>query len=149
MTEEFRWLPQCDRCQFQTNSALLRCTVHPGGVDWDNCSDFQADLISHQRHEQFLGLNWVAGEDFEDAFVVNNPFSSEEGQWEPNGASYYAGDLIIEGVPSVTRARKLEMLARHPLFTGRCPECEGMISTMEPPQIHWDCQRCGWKDDSL
>ena len=148
MTEEFHWLPQCNRCQFQTNNALLRCTVHPGGVEWDNCLDFQIDPTALQRHEKFLALNWVVGEEFEGTFVANNPFSSEEEQWEPEEASYYAGELIIDAVQRFTRAQKLEMLDQHPLVTGRCPECEGRISAMEP-QIHWDCQRCGWKDDSL
>jgi len=63
-----------------------------------------------------------------------NPFDLEpdEELWEPEGARYIDGELIIErsfynGEEIVqprqrwTKAEQLELLDTHPLFTGNCP----------------------------
>ncbi len=60
-------LPECDRCQLYARNPLLVCAVHPTGVDGDACLDYAEDLI----------------------------LESEE-VWEPEGASYYNGELIVQ-----------------------------------------------------
>lgn len=74
--------------------------------------------------------------------------SNSEEQWQPEGAAYYNGELIYQP-PELSYEEKLEMLDWHPLFTGRCPNCEMPLFQIDEPGIHWDCEQCGWKDDSL
>ena len=45
--------------------------------------------------------------------------------------------------------QQLELLDTHPLFTGRCPQCEMTYPQYETPPVHWDCPECGWMDDSV
>ena len=48
-----------------------------------------------------------------------------------------------------TPEAKLELLDYHPMFTGRCPQCEMPFPKYETPPVHWDCSTCGWMDDSV
>lgn len=128
----FHKLPECDRCRNHSSSSYLRCAIHPSGIEAGSCPDFQEDPQAQHKQAEFLGLNWVEGE-----------------EWEPEGASYYAGELIIDAVQRFTRQQQRELLDWHPLFTGRCPHCERAIALSCPPQVHWDCEECGWKDDSI
>ena len=111
-------LPACNRCLLYVHNPHLICAVHPTGVEGDSCPDFEPD-----------------------------PQTEPEELWEPVGASYYNGELILHR-PSLHPSEQLEMLDWHPLFTGRCPECEMPIQNNLLP-LHWDCGICGWKDDSV
>ena len=62
----------------------------------------------------------------------------------PTQLSTYAGEVIMD--PSKDIHQQLALLNTHPLFTGRCPTCEMPITVF---QVHWDCQHCGWVDDSV
>lgn len=131
----FHRLPECDLCQFYTGSPFLFCTVHPTGVESDRCLDFRED--NTRRWEQFLALDWVA--------------VSEDGhgeQWEPEGASY-DGELILTPEQRWNQEEQAELLDWHPMFTGRCPECERPMIQTDPPRVHWDCSECGWKDETV
>jgi hypothetical protein len=44
----------------------------------------------------------------------------------------------------LTNEQRLELLDTHPLFTGRCPNCEIPPHQAQPPRVHWDCEYCGW-----
>jgi hypothetical protein len=112
------WLPECEKCLFNTHNPHLPCTVHATGVTGNSCLDFRPD---HRAEPQEL--------------------------WEPEGAGFYDGELILQ--PAMVRSeRQLELLNWHPLFTGRCPNCETPIACTEPP-VHWDCSHCGWLDDTV
>ena len=52
------------------------------------------------------------------------PLDPEAEQWEPEGASYYNGELILQPRQLWTREEQMELLDTHPMFTGRCPQCE-------------------------
>jgi hypothetical protein len=94
---------------------------HPTGPNTDTCPDFQ-----------------------------ENPNAEPEELWEPEGASYYGGELILQRPAAVdTLEQQLELLDTHPLFTGRCPQCEMTYPQYETPPVHWDCSACGWMDDSV
>lgn len=110
----------CDQCVLYAHSPFLICAVHPTGVEGNACYDFRS-----------------------------NPAPSDLEQWEPVGASYYNGELILSPSRTHSVVEQLELLDTHPLFTGRCPECERPMEETDPPRIHWDCEACGWKDDSL
>ncbi|MEP0913089.1 hypothetical protein NDI45_19440 [Leptolyngbya sp. GB1-A1] len=112
--------PQCQLCQFYTHNPHLRCTLHPLGLESDNCPDFRA--------------------------IAQLPELEE--QWQPEGAAYYNGELILQPKQR-TPAEQMELLDTHPLFTGRCPACEIPIAPVQPAQVHWDCRNCGWIDDSV
>jgi hypothetical protein len=113
-----RKLPECDRCLFYAHDPHLVCTNHPGGVRGVACSDLESD-----------------------------PTAEPEELWEPEGASYYNGELIVTPEQRWTRLEQLALLDSHPMFTGRCPKCEtGIVSNTS--RVHWDCGHCGWKDDS-
>jgi hypothetical protein len=119
---------ECDRCHFYISDPHLPCAVHPqGGTRY--CPDFQHDPAVESTHQAFL--KW------------------ERELWEPEGASYYNGELILQPKPSLTTQEQADLLDWHPLFTGRCPECEMPIPAQDPPQVHWDCESCGWKDDTV
>lgn len=71
----FHKLPECDRCLFYTSDPHLLCAVHPGGVSEEPCLDFREDPTAAHRWSQFLGLNWVSGEELMDfVFPYENPF---------------------------------------------------------------------------
>jgi hypothetical protein len=56
----------CDRCLLYAHNSHLICAVHPAGVEGDSCPDFEPD-----------------------------PQAEPEELWEPTGASYYNGELIL------------------------------------------------------
>ena len=128
----FNKLPECDRCHNFSDSIHLRCAIHPSGFESGSCPDFQEDPQAQQKQAKFLGLDWVVDQ-----------------QWQPEGASYYGGEVVITPTQRFTRQQQLELLDWHPFFTGRCSECEQTIVLANSPQIHWDCPHCGWKDDSI
>nr|WP_290222520.1 hypothetical protein [Trichocoleus desertorum] len=111
-------LPECDRCIFYAHTLFLVCTTHPEGVSSNSCLDFQRDPVA------------------------------EAERWEPEGASYYNAELIITPQQRWSCLEKLALFDTHPLFTGRCPQCETSIAP-ETLRVHWDCKYCGWTDDSV
>jgi len=119
-------IPARGRCTFNTRNPHLPCAVHPCKIMHAQCPDFELDT------------SLPAGE-----------------WWEPEGASYYGGELVIEPIQHWTRGQKIALLDWHPMFTGRCPDCERTLRGAElplmqthPARVYWDCQ-CGWRDDSV
>ena len=113
-------LPECDRCLLYARNPHLVCAVHPAGPNTNTCLDFRAD-----------------------------PNAAAEELWELEGASYYNGELILQPQQRWTPEQQLELLDTHPLFTGRCPQCEMTYPQYETPPVHWDCSECGWMDDAV
>ncbi|NJN22048.1 MAG: hypothetical protein HC812_13770 [Leptolyngbya sp. RL_3_1] len=113
----------CDLCLFYTHNPYLVCAIHPTGAAGESCLDFRPN--EHQGAAD--PLEW----------------------WEPEGASYYGDELVIEPLQRLTNQQRLELLDTHPMFTGRCPNCEMPIRQTTPARVHWDCERCGWVDDSV
>ena len=69
-------LPECDRCLLLARNPHLVCAVHPASPNTNTCLDFRAD-----------------------------PNAAAEELWEPEGASYYNGELILQRPAAVdTRA---------------------------------------------
>ncbi len=108
----------CDRCFNYARDPHLVCAIHPSGVDGNFCPDYEQD-----------------------------PEWQPEEQWQPEGAAYYNGELVLQPEQRRTLQQKWELLDWHPMFTGRCPECEVPISVTD--SVPWDCQSCGWKDDAV
>jgi hypothetical protein len=82
--------------------------------------DFRPDPeLEDKRFVDFLGL----GEQRDDG-LYSNPcgLESNEKLWEPEGASYYNGELILQPQQCWTLKEQLELLDTHPLFTGKCPQ---------------------------
>ena len=117
---DLKKLPDCHRCQLYAHSEFLVCGVYPYGPIGDECPDYAP----------------VTG-------------AIAEQQWEPLGARYYNDELILDWPNYLTTEERLELLDTHPLFTGRCPNCEMPITETTPPRVHWDCEECSWKDDSV
>lgn len=63
--------------------------------------------------------------------------------------SFYNGELIRQPRQRWTTEEKLELLDTHPIFTGRCPECEMPYPKDYRPAVHWDCPFCDWKDETV
>ena len=74
-------------------------------------------------------------------------FAEVTEQWEPLGAAYYNGELILQPESSLSTEERLEILSTHPIFTGACPACGSAIAGED--LVHWDCAVCGWMDDSV
>lgn len=145
-------IPDCDRCQFCAHDYHLLCAAHPYGPDEDICPDFSPNPeLEGRRFVDFLGLLQQNVNYFDSSESFSNPFDLEpdEELWEPEGALYYAGELILQPKQRWTPEEQLELLDKHPIFTGCCPECGYKFSRDNPPQVHWDYLNCTWKDDSL
>ncbi|MEP0858855.1 hypothetical protein [Trichocoleus sp. DQ-U1] len=113
-------IPECDRCLLYSHDPHLVCAIHPGGIESDRCLDFR-----------------------------ENPNAEPEELWQPEGATYYNGELILQPKQRWTPEEQLEMLDYHPMFTGRCPQCEMPFDMKKTPPVHWDCPHCRWVDDSV
>ncbi|MEP0754939.1 hypothetical protein NDA03_22235 [Trichocoleus sp. Lan] len=113
-------IPECDRCLLYAHNPYFICAVHPSGVENDTCPNF-----------------------------IPDPNAEPEELWEPEGASYYNGELMKQPKPRWTPLQQLEMLDYHPMFTGRCPQCEMPFDMKKTPPVHWDCPHCRWVDDSV
>jgi len=85
-------IPQCDRCLLYSHNPHLVCTVHPTGPEENSCLDFRED-----------------------------PNIEPEELWEPEGASYYNAELILQPEQRWTQQQQLELIDWHPMFTGKCP----------------------------
>ena len=119
----------CDRCEYFAHSLYMVCGVHPCGVEGDHCTDFSPAPAA--------------------VTVPDDPLAWYSDQWHPEGASYYGDELILEPVQGRSQDEQMELLDTHPLFTGRCPNCERPLIQTDPPRVHWDCEYCSWPDDSL
>jgi hypothetical protein len=148
-------IPDCDgrkanrlrhRCLYYTNNHHLLCAAHPYGPDGDTCIDFSPnpELQQGKRFTDFLGLLQRNVEYLDSSESFSNPFDLEpdEELWEPEGASYYAGELILQPQERSTREEQLDLLDTHPMFTGRCPVCNQQFPRYDRPPVHWDCS-CG------
>ena len=138
----------CEVCLMCAQDPSLVCAVHPYGQNSDFCPDFRPDPTRENvRFQDFLGLQLQQPENSDEPF--NNPFSQnpDEEQWEPEGATYYNGELILQPKKK-TREKQLWLLDNHPLFTGICPQCGTFFERNYQARVHWDCA-CGWMDDSI
>jgi hypothetical protein len=82
----------CDRGLLYAHNPHLVCAFHPDGVDGDSCLDFRED-----------------------------PNIEPVELWEPENASYYNGELIVQPQQRWTREQRLELIDWHPMFTGKSP----------------------------
>jgi len=108
--------------------------------------DFRPDPeLEGKRFIDFLGL----GEQRDDE-LYNNPCDLEpqEELWEPKGASYYNGELILQPQQRWTPEEQMELLDWHPMFTGKCPQCGTKFDRNHRARVHWNCP-CGWIDDTV
>jgi hypothetical protein len=113
----------------------------PKGEECDSC----------QRFSGYLGTEYLvcAIHPHGPAEIPCPDFAEIVGQWEPVGAAYYDGELVLQPPHYLTTAERLELLETHPMFTGVCPRCGAAIAI--EGRVHYDCESsgCGWMDDSL
>ncbi len=79
-------IPQCDRCLFYAHNPYLVCAVHLDGVDGNSCLDFRED-----------------------------PNAQAEELWEPEGATYYNGELM-RATTTEADATATARIARYPSY---------------------------------
>jgi len=116
--------------------------VHPAGPGSETCLDFRPDPdFEEKQFEDFLGRG-------EETFENPESTNPNDEQWEPEGASYYNGELIVQPRQRWTREQQLELLETHPMFTGKCPSCGAFFNSDYTARVHWDCE-CGWMDDTV
>lgn len=109
-----------------TTDYHLLCAAHPYGPEGDTCADFSPNPeLKGKRFVDFVGLLQQNADHFDSSKFFSNPFDlkPDEELWEPEGASYYAGELILQPQQRWTQAEQLELLDTHPMFTGKCPAC--------------------------
>ncbi|MEH2321906.1 MAG: hypothetical protein V7K24_33500 [Nostoc sp.] len=90
----YETLRERHRCLLYAHNPHIVCAVHPDGVDGNSCLDFRLD-----------------------------PNAESLELWEPEGATYYNGELILQPQQRRTQQQQLELLDTHPMFTGKCPQC--------------------------
>ena len=130
-------IPNWERCRFYAQDHHLVCALHPDGPAGDTCLDFETDPeLESRRFIDFLGLQWQTN------------LEPDEQLWEPEGASFYNGELILQSRQRWTREEQMDLLDTHPMFTGTCPACSAQFERDYRALVHWDCP-CGWKDDSI
>lgn len=71
-------IPQCDHCLLNSHNPHIVCVVHPAGPQGDSCLDFRED-----------------------------PNAEPLELWEPEGATYYNGELILQPKQRWTREQHL------------------------------------------
>lgn len=87
-----------------------------------------------------------------------DPDAKIEELWEPQGVryiddelvierTYYNGEEIIQPPQQWSREQQLELIDTHPMFTGKCPQCETEFDRDYTARVHWHCPECGWKND--
>jgi hypothetical protein len=54
---------------------------------------------------------------------------------------------VAEFLSQATSIEELQVLQRHPFFTGSCPKCLHQFNDINSPPVYWDCPECGWQDD--
>lgn len=143
-------IPDCDRCLYYSHNYYLVCVPHPSGPDDDNCPDFSPDPEYSRvtRFKDNLGLQQHS-EDNDQPFHNHCGPDHNEPIWEPAGASYYAGELIVQPRQRRTTEEQLQLLDTHPIFTGTCPQCGSEYEHDYKAVVHWDCSNCGWMDDTV
>jgi hypothetical protein len=90
-------IPDCESCLFCAHDSHLVCAVHPEGQNNNFCPDFQPNPdLEIRKFVDFLGLLQQVESDHNEPF--SNPFSldSNDEQWQPEGATYYNGELILQ-----------------------------------------------------
>lgn len=145
-------IPDCDLCRYCAHDYHLVCALHPAGPTNDNCSDYQPDPeLENISFQDFLGLQHQQRENIEADEPYSNPYSlnPNDEQWEPEGASYYNGELIRQPSQQRTREEQLWLLDNHPLFTSVCPGCKYRFPQANFHIVHFDCPNRGWVDDSI
>jgi hypothetical protein len=113
-------VPECDRCFLYPRNPHLVCAVHPTGPNADTCPDFQ-----------------------------ENPDAEPEELWEPEGASYYNRELILQPRQRWTRLATVRAAGYPSTIYRPISRCEMTYPQYETPPVHWDCSACGWIDDSV
>ena len=146
-------LPECDYCLYCAFDRHIVCALHPTGIKSDSCPDFTPKPeIVDKGYEDFLDLlaHVEDGEppDEELWHPIGARFIGEELAIERSG-SFYNGEEIVQQGQRWSREEMLEMLDTHPIFTGRCPNCEMPLALYERPPVHYDCPYCNWKDDTV
>lgn len=142
-------IPNCEVCLMCAHNPSLVCAVHPYGQNSDFCPDFRPDLTrENKRFKDFLGLQRQQPENSDEPF--SNPFAPNlnEEQWEPEEASYYNGELILQPKKQQANKEQLWLLGNHPFFTGICPQCGAFFDRDYQAPVHWDCA-CSWMDDFM
>lgn len=126
-------IPDCDRCRFYEGNPYIVCANFPSGPGDDFCPHFALDPDGNQRNcgnrkePRFVNGDLVIGRDL----------------------SFYNGEEIIQPRQRWTPEEQLDLLDSHPMFTGRCPQCEVTFPRYDKPPVHWDCPACGWVDNSV
>lgn len=136
----------CESCLYYAHDSHLICAVHPNGSNRDSYPDFQQNPdLEIRKFVDFLGLLQQVESDRNCNEPSGNPFAlnPNEEQWEPEGASYYNDELILQPKQQRTREEQLWLLGNHPLFTGICPQCGASFERDYQARVHWDCA-CGW-----
>jgi hypothetical protein len=70
-----------------------------------------------------------------------------------NDGWFLFAEADVDGEQVLAQASLLEACDRnieimiHPSLSGRCPDCGFEFDRRQPP-LHWDCDICGWMDDS-
>lgn len=142
----------CESCLYYAHNSHLVCAVHPEGQNSNSCPDFQANPnLEPRKIVDFLGLLQQIESDRNCNEPSGNPFAPNpnEEQWEPEGVSYYNGELILQPKQQRTSEEQLWLLGNHPLFTSVCPECKYHFPQANFHTVHFDCPHCGWINDSV
>jgi hypothetical protein len=111
---------ECDRCLLYARNPHLVCAVHPAGPNTITCIDFR-----------------------------ENPDAEPEELWEPEGASYYNGALILQRPAAVDTRTTVRTFGRAPTVYRPVSPVLASVPQIRNTPVYWDCAECGWVDGAV
>jgi hypothetical protein len=75
-------------------------------------------------------------------------FNFVEDDWFLFEAVCVDGELVLAQAELPEACDRNIAIMLHPSITGCCPECGNEFDRLPSP-LYWDCDHCGWMDDSI
>jgi Helix-turn-helix domain len=126
--------------RFVDIAAYLEVNRNTASSWWSQYQELGEAALYQQKRGNKLGEGRILSPDWE---------LIEDDGW------FLVDEADVDGELVLAQATLLDALDRnieimiHPKFTGCCPECGAEFDRRQPSPVYWDCDRCGWMDDTI
>jgi hypothetical protein len=112
---------------------------------------FSLSAVTEQKVESSISPQQIPHSSHNDHSVAAAGVNSLDFKPTPIQASSSHSSLhrysVAEFLSQATSIEELQVLQRHPFFTGSCPKCLHQFKDINSPPVYWDCPECDWQDD--